>query len=439
MLAKGAAFAFTAALTCSFAATAQAGSFGIREQSTIGLGEAFAGAAAGQAGLGSMYWNPATMTNYAGTQMEANVAGIFPSAKVTPVLGTSPVLLGLGGIGASGNVIEPAALPSSYFSTQWNDRVWIGMGVNAPFGLLSSYPNNFAGQIYARDSTVRSVDINPSIAYKVNNWLSVGVGFQAMYFKTDLTQAVSPVPFAPNASLEGKDWGFGFTAGATITPMQGTTIGIGYRSSIGLDLTGGLTLGGAVAPLPAGYYPIKASVSLPDMLSVGISQTITPRLTLNGEFEWTNWSRLGRISVTGTAGPTTGLTLTQLPFNYGDGYYLSGGFNYAWSDRLTVRGGVGYEWSPISSTVRDLRVPDSDRVHTTIGLGYQWNERLSFNLAYSHIFSVGNGDVALVPGNPHYITGLPFVGSVDSSADIVSAGLSYKFGQAAAPVRLVTK
>lgn len=435
MFAKGAAFAFTTALTCTFAATAHAGSFGLREQSTIGLGQAFAGATAGQAGLGSMFWNPATMTNFAGTQMEANIAGIFPSAKVTPTVGTSPILLGLGGTGASGNVIEPAALPSSYFSTQWTDRVWIGMGVNAPFGLLSSYPNNFSGQIYARDSTVRSVDINPSIAYKVNNWLSVGVGFQALYFKTDLTQAVSPFPFAPNASLEGKDWGFGFTAGATITPMQGTVIGIGYRSSVGLDLTGGLTS----PTIPGGYASIKASVSMPDTLSVGISQTISPQLTLNGQFEWTNWSRLGLISVAGTAGPFSGLTLTQLPFNYQDGYYLSGGFNYAWSDRLTVRGGVGYEWSPISTTVRDLRVPDSDRVHATIGLGYQWNERLSFNFAYSHIFSVGNGDIALVPGNPHYITGVPFVGSVDSSADIVSAGISYKFGQAAAPVRLVTK
>lgn len=429
MLVKRGALAFAALSTGVFvmSSAAQAGSFALREQSTTGLGQAFGGAAAGAAGLGSMFWNPATMTAFAGTQFQGDLAGIMPYASATPTTGTSPLLMSIWGTSGTGDVIDDALVPTAYVSHQINDKLWVGLAVNAPFGLLSSYPTNYFGQTYARDSIVRSVDVNPSLGYKVNDWLSVGVGFQAMWFKTELTQGMSPLPYAATSSLAGDDWGFGATAGVTITPVNGTTIGIGYRSAVSLDLSGDLSLGSKTTTLPAGTYPIEAGLTLPDMVSVGITQVITPKLTVTGEFEWMNWSRLGDVMVTGTSGPTAGKTMADLPFRYGDSYYVSAGVNYAWDDKLTLRAGLGYEWSPISNDIRDLRVPDSNRVNLGLGLSYQWNDQLSLDFGYSHLFSVGDGDVSLVPGNPHYISGLPVVASIDSHADIVSIGLTYRF------------
>ncbi|GGE12266.1 aromatic hydrocarbon degradation protein [Aureimonas endophytica] len=409
------------------AEAAEAGGFLLREQSTIGMGQAFAGAAAGEAGLGSMYWNPATLTGNPGAQVEAGVAGLFPFADVTPATGTSPLLLRFGGSAASGDIVGDAALPSGYASYQLSDRLFVGLAANSPFGLSTSYPDDYAGQIYARASEVRSFDLNPNAALAVNDWLSLGVGIRAVYFKTELSQAVSPLPGAPSAKLDGDDWGIGMTAGLTLKPMEGTEIGVGFRSSVAETLRGSLALGGPVGRLPAGAYAVEAALDLPEQVTVGLHQALAPDLGLNAGFEWTNWSRLGSVPAVGTSGPTRGLTLTELPFRYKDGYYASVGADYRWNDALTVRAGAGYEWSPIDTSNRDLRLPDSDRVHLNVGLGYRWTENLSVDLAYSHIFTVGDGDVELTAGNPHYVTGLPFVGNVEARVDTVSAGLTYRF------------
>lgn len=408
-------------------AGAQAGSFALREQSTKGLGLANAGVTAGSGGVGSMYWNPATMTQFSGLQTQLNMAGIFPEADITPTTGTSPILLMLGGTGSSGDIAADAALPSAYLSYQLNDQIWLGLAVNSPFGLSTELPYNYSGQIYARKSKVLSVDINPTVAYKVNEWLSLGVGLQVMYFHTKLSQATSPFPFAPSAELKGDSWGVGATAGLTFTPFAGTQIGVGYRSAVQESLGGDLTLGARVSSLPAGAYGVNANLILPEQVSVGVSQVVTDQLTMHANFEWTNWSRLGHVTVTGTSGLTSGIPLTELPFEYNDGYYLAIGAEYRVNDQFTFRGGFGYEWSPIDIYNRDLRVPDANRVTLATGMTYQWSENLSFDLAYAYLFTTGNGDVSLTPGNPHYVTGLPFVGSVSSDVQLVSAGLTYKF------------
>lgn len=421
------ASAAAAALT---AGTASAGSFALREQSARGQGQAFAGAAAGQAGLGSMYWNPATMAAFEGFQVEMNLSGIFPYSDITPTTGTSPFLLGAGGTASTGDIALDAALPAGYVSYQLDDDVWIGLGLNTPFGLETKNPPNAPGQIYARTSEVISYNITPTIAWQVNDWLALGAGIEAMYFKTRLTQAMGIMPNAASADLQGDSWGVGFTLGFTLTPMDGTTIGVGYRSQIKQSLTGDINFGAPVSTslgtLPAGRYDVKSDLTLPDQITVGLSQDLTDDLTLNAGFEWTNWSVFNNFPVVGTSGITNGVEITDLPFEYDDGYYVSLGLEYDWTQQFTIRGGLGYEWSPISTRNRDLRLPDSNRIHASIGGSYNWTENLSLDFAYEHIFTTGDTDIKLDSDNPHY-AGLPYFGDVDSRVDIVSASLRYRF------------
>jgi len=415
----------TTALTTSGAAIA--GSFALREQSTRGQGLAFAGVAAGSAGLSSIYWNPAWMSGREGMQFEANASAILPYSNVTPQTGTSPLLLGLGGTGETGDIGSDTVLPSLYASYQLGEKAWLGLATNTPFGLSTKYEDPYAGQIYAKTSRVFSFNVNPSITFAVNDWLSIGAGMQVMYFSTDLSRSLSPVPYAPTAQLSGDDVGFGGTAGITITPFAGTEIGLGYRSPVGLNLTGDLNLQARSGALPAGTYPIEADITLPEIVTFGLRQQVTEQLALNAGFEWTNWSRLGTIPVKSASGPLTGATLTNLSFEYNDGYYASVGAEFDFNERWSMRGGLAYEWSPITTANRDLRLPDSDRVHAAVGASYTWKDKLTIDLAYTHIFTVGDGDVELTPGNPSYIAGLPFVGSVDSRVDLISIGASYKF------------
>ncbi|MGE4167013.1 MAG: OmpP1/FadL family transporter, partial [Xanthobacteraceae bacterium] len=111
---------------------ARAGGFAIREQSVVGQGASFAGVAAGGV-LSAMFWNPATVTQQPGMNVEIGVSAIVPKSSQSGVSS-------LGLTGLADNTGNSVLVPSSYFSWQLNDRFWIAVGVNAPFGLSVSFP-----------------------------------------------------------------------------------------------------------------------------------------------------------------------------------------------------------------------------------------------------------------------------------------------------------
>jgi long-chain fatty acid transport protein len=253
-----------------------------------------------------------------------------------------------------------------------------------------------------------------------------------MHFKVRLTQAVGAAPNAGTAILEGDDTAVGFTAGATIKPMAGTEIGIGYRSRVNPKLDG--TLFNSVATVD-----IDSNVKLPDQVTVGVRQKVNEDLTLLAGWEWTHWGLFSRFPVTRTS---TGATAATLAFDYRDSWFASLGAEYSWNRNLTLRAGLGFEKSPIKNDTRSVRLPDSDRIWTSLGASYKWNEKLSIDASYAHLFAK-SGTINVVPGNPVYL-GADFVGSTKSHVDIISVGVTYRWDdpKVAVPVvrpPLVTK
>uniref|UniRef100_UPI00195400FC OmpP1/FadL family transporter n=1 Tax=Serratia marcescens TaxID=615 RepID=UPI00195400FC len=142
--------------------------------------------------------------------------------------------------------------------------------------------------------------------------------------------------------IKGDSWGVGFTAGALITAPTGTTLGVGYRSSVHHDIDGSIGVPLlALAPL-AGQ--VRAKLNTPEKVTAGITQVISPVFRMSLGFEWDNWSRLGDV---GIVSKTLGVTVNHLPLRYKDGYTYSLGGEYDWSPNLTLRAGVSYEQSPI--------------------------------------------------------------------------------------------
>lgn len=406
-----------AALVCA-QGSAQAGAFGLREQSATGQGLSFAGVASGSGGGSSLFWNPATIGLIPGFQSEWHAAAIIPRSEITPVF-TLPA--GLAALGPSGDIGLDAVVPSSYTSYQLNDRWTIGFSTNAPFGLATKPNPIWAGQLYARTTSVFSFEAGPSVAYRVNDWLTVGAGVRAQYFKVRYFSAIGPSPtfpspFAPSAGLEGDGWGFGYSLGAVLTPFAGTTIGIGFRSAVEHELDGQFQYAG---------IPIRAGLVLPETVSVGLSQRFTDAFTLHATAEWTNWSRLGFPRVYGPTGALFG-PIPALPLDYDDGWFFSVGGEYRLNPAWTLRAGLGYEISPIDVENRSPRLPDADRIWLSLGATYNWSDQLSFDLGYTHIFSVGNTDINIAPGNPNF-RGAVFVADVDSSVDIISASVKYRW------------
>lgn len=426
--------AFAALLTMTIAA--HAGGFAVREQSAHAQGASYAGVAAGGS-LSSMFWNPATLTQVPGIQTEAVAAGVLPYSAHTVTNGT---FAALGGAGDSG---DDALVPSGYASWQINPSLWLGLSFNAPFGLTVSFPDAWAGRNYAGDTTLKTYNFTPSVAWRINDWISVGAGVQIQYAKADLATGLpvngfgAPPGLGQQLDVSGNGWGYGFTAGVTLTPTPTTIIGLGYRSAINQEIDGSLSL--PPGPLFSAPFSSPGSASteldLPDILTLGLRQRLGPQWTLLATVEWSNWSRLGTSNVlqaNGMPATVAGKAVT-LPFQYSDGWFYSLGAEYQWDERLTLRAGVGFEKSPITDMVRTPRLPDNDRYWLSAGLTYNVTKSLSLDFAYSHLFVKDTPiDISAASGNP-WFNGVTYVGSVDAQVDIISVGLKYRWDAAPPP------
>jgi long-chain fatty acid transport protein len=425
---------------CVTSIDANAGGLAVREQSAYGQGSSFAGIAAGGS-LSSMFWNPATMTQFAGIQSESVLSGILPYSTHSVTSGT------FAAFGGAGNSGIDALVPASYLSYQLNQQLWLGLSINAPYGLAVRFPDMWAGRNYAESSKLQTYNATPTIAYRFNDMVSVGVGVQIQYGKADLARGLPannagvPPGLTNVASIAGDGWGYGFTAGVTLTPTPTTTIGIGYRSAINQKISGTLTLpaGGIFTPgFGSTPGPVNTTLNLPDTITVGLRQRLTPQWTALAGFEWARWSRIGTSEILQSSGApaTVVATPVRVRFEWSDGWFASLGAEYQWNERLAVRGGLGFEKSPITDQVRTPLLPDNDRIWLSIGGTYKWSNKLSFDAAYSHIFVKDTPiNLSAASGNPSF-NGVTYIGSANSHVDIISVGLKYRWDEPAAPAKV---
>jgi long-chain fatty acid transport protein len=454
--------------------TAKAGGFAIMEQSTSGLGSAFAGIAAGS-DLSSIFWNPAAVSVAKGLEAEAGGSLILPDTHISGTATFEPAasLVPLPGLGSSvplsfldsngGELAKDALVPAMYAGVPLNDRLSVGFGFNGPFGLVTKPDNdNWAGQFEARTSRLRTYNFNPVASYRITPNLVVGAGAQVEYAKATLKSAfpnvaalVPPNPALnpnllrpdlanilfgganPNVVIDGDDFGVGYTLGILWNPLSGTDIGLGFRSSVEHTLDGGLS----VAQMPAlGRVKISTDLETPDIATASVRQRVSERVTLLGTVEWTNWSDANQVVVEARSNnpnfnAVAGKPVQVLPLHWHDGWFFSGGAEFQMNDSTTLRAGVAYEESPIqNATERTARDPDTNRVWLSLGAGYNWSATTTINLAYSHVFfedgSIdrttefeGLGDIRLL-------------GEAETDVDILSVSVKIKFGTTPAAVPL---
>lgn len=437
-----------AAATVSLAAllaagAASASSFAIRSgQSAEGLGMAYAGAASGGIGMGSMAWNPATITMFPGRNSQWNFTYLLPQGEYTPTRGTTVAVrpgvvlpnthplvggspLGTGELGGDG-----AFIPASYSAWQLNDRLWIGMTTGAPFGLRSKADNTYnAAQSYGRSAKVRSINVSPTIGYQLNDWISIGAALQVQYFKANLKQATGLTAAAGNAILDGDTIDFGYRFGVNLTPWQGTNIGIAYRSSIRQTLEGKFWL-------PNTVLPIKANLNLPDSVVFGVSQQINDQWQAHLGVEWTNWSRFRRIPI---VSQITGLPVNSLNFVYDDSWFFAAGLEYKYNRDLTLRAGAGYELSAVNDTNRTIYISDNDRLWLSAGLSYKFSEKINLDVGYTYIH-VNKARVNYTGGHPQQGQ-VFYAAEAKPQVHIMSAALTYRWDNPAEtiPVRPVVR
>lgn len=430
------------ALAALGAGHAVAGGFAVREQSAIGQGMSFAGSAA-YSSIGAMFWNSAAAANKDGLNAESGVAIILPDATLTgsatrsgagagPIAGDTSVAIGV-----------DAIVPSTYISYQFKNfdpNLFLGLAVNAPFGLKTEPENRWVGSEVSGASSLFTLNINPMLAYRLSEQLSVGVGAQVMFSKGILKFATGS-PNGPNSYFEGEDLAAGWTAGIMYSPTPSTRIGLGWRSQITTTLEGvqATTDGGAIAGVPGVARPGLASgvaseveIKLPDIVTLSIAQALSPNLRAMATVEWSNWSRIESLDLTSTStgssvlapglAATPGRLLGSIPTRWEDGWFFAFGLEYDVSKQLTVRTGGAYEISPVTrADQRVASIPDADRIWASAGFSYHLNPTTTIDFGYTHLF------VDDAPVDRRNISDtVRLVADLDASLDIVSLGVRMK-------------
>jgi len=223
----------------------------------------------------------------------------------------------LGGNGDDGG--EPALVPNLFYMHSFSDKWSAGIGITAPNGLATEYDSGWVGRYYGLRSELATLNINPSVAYKINDQWSLGVGVSFERAEAELTSAIdwgtglavaevpgfTPQGFDGTVKIEGDDWGYGANIGLIFEPLAGTRLGLHYRSKIDHTLEGDATFNTPAAVLATGVPQSRgridtsasAEVSLPETVSLSAYHAFNDRWAILADATWTKWSRLEELRV----------------------------------------------------------------------------------------------------------------------------------------------
>lgn len=406
-----------------------AAGFALIEQSASGMGNAFAGGGAVAEDASTIFFNPAGMTYIEGTQVVGAMHLINPNADFNNKNSVTGSLRPLGDEGP--NAGDLAFVPNLYYKRDISDSLKLGLGVNSPFGLKTEYDKNWMGRFQAIKSDLKTININPALAFKVNDQLSLGAGVSAMWIQAELTSAVNyrhptlPVSFGEGYTrVKGEDWGFGYNLGAIYQITPDTRVSLAFRSKVDQHLDGDVKFKRPAA-LPAPFVAatpngdVRADVTLPETLSLSAFSKVNDTWDVMGDITWTRWSRFKELAVYRESG--TLLSSTQE--NWDNTLRYSLGVNYHYSDKLKLRAGLAYDEEAIRSQYRTARIPGNDRKWLALGAGWQATPSTKLDVGYAHLFisdaKIDDNQLTSAKGR--------LSGEYDGSVDILSLQVTHNF------------
>lgn len=366
------------------ASTAFAAGFQLTEQSSLGLGRAYAGAGIVGDDLSAVHYNPAGMTLLPGTQIQAGTVYIDVDAEYSGNDGTE-----------NNGRMKGQFIPTGYTTYQVNDKLWLGFGMTVPFGMGTHYGRDWAENTSGTSAKIYTFDMNPSFAYKISDFISVGAGISVQYAKAHLGQAVVVNEMIPaHGKVEGDSWDWGFNFGIMISPTDTMRFGLAYRSSIEHNAEGHTKI---TFPLPADVngmsVDMETTIETPATLMLTGTWEATQDLRLSALIRWAEWSNFDTLKLEN--GSFMGMDVsTEIDNDWQDTWLFSVGTDYRINDAWTVRGGIAYETGAVDDEKKRVAViPDTDRLWLSLGASYHWSKQLQFDVAATMLKGIGNRDL----------------------------------------------
>lgn len=420
------------------AATARAQGFGVYEQSACMTGRGGAGVAAPCSDGSAVYFNPAGLS--------------FTSRELG---------LGAGLIGPRGDFTDNTTglvtelnkkwypVPNIYFSTPFRQRWALGIGVFAPYGLTTDWPETSQGRFLGYKSVVQGVYVQPTVAFKVNDNLSIGGGVDITYLNVELRQRLDLAsqtllvhPVLGRLTFAQLNLVCPAAACGTVRPgtefadlqLKGTSVHAGVHLGVLARATDRLSLGarwmsgqrvavdsgevttrqipvpGVRVPVttPAGvaFVPVdtalqgqfatggrllsgqtaRTELPLPDQFVVGAAVQATSRLKLLVDYQFTRWSMFDRLEI---VGPETGLGTTGVVEDYRNTNGVRIGAEVNLTKAAVLWAGLDAHGAAAPPQTVTPNLPEGVRQEYTVGLGVNVSPRARIDFAYMFLTQDG--------------------------------------------------
>lgn len=365
------------------AGQAHSAAFQLAEQNATGLGRAYSGEGAIGDNASVLGRNPAAMTLLKRPALSLGAIHVNPEIDVEGKPTPTQAGQAAGLPTQSDDIGDSAVVPFFYYVQPLNEQWTAGFGAFTNYGLSTTYQDNhFAGEA-AGSTSLETINLNPSIAFKANKHISIGAGFNAVYADAEIIRhagilvAGNPAPSSTEVvNLTGDDWGYGWNLGILLEADDNNRWALTYRSEVDLTLEGDFsnTLQGIKSPG-------SVDLTLPAIAEVSGFHQIQPNWALHYGVMWTEWSSFKELKAVSPQGDQ----LFQKEEGFDNSWRVSAGATHQLNDQWTLRGGIAYDQSPVPESARSISIPDVDRTWYTLGATYAYNQNLSFDAAFAFL------------------------------------------------------
>jgi long-chain fatty acid transport protein len=342
--------------------TALAGGLYLNEFGTPSMGVAGAGANAVASDASTSFHNAAGMTRIKGTELMGTAGLLNATVKFDPDSDT-PIPGGDGG-DAGG----PAPIVGGFFVHSLSDKWKLGANLITISGAILDYDDDWTGRYLNTEVKLLTMTFYPSIAYRVNNWLSLGGGPQVMYANLEIKAKAPPPNGIGEVKIDGDDFAYGFGLGALFEVSDRTRFGIVYQSEIEPEFSGDVKFSGGAVNADAG---VDTKIPLAQFIKVSGYHELNDRWALLGTVGWEDWSAFKEVNI------STGRGSQKIPRDWHDTWKFAAGVHFRPVDKWLLQLGFSYDSSPVDSDDRTPDMPIDRQIRYATGVQYKWSDRLS--------------------------------------------------------------
>jgi long-chain fatty acid transport protein len=345
-----------------FSETAWAGGLYISEFGTPSMGVASAGAQAAASDASTSFHNPAGMTRLNGKQLMVTGGLLYSTVKFDPDSDT-PIP---GGDGGDAGGLAP--LLGAFYVHSLTDDLKLGANIISITGAVLDYDDDWAGRYLNTEVTLLSVTFNPTLAYRITDWLSVGGGPQIMYANLEMKTKVPPPNGTGEVKIDGDDVAFGYDVGALFELGEKSRLGILYQSEIEPEFSGDVKISGGAVNADAGT---DTKITLARFIRISGYHELNDRWALLGSIGWEDWSAFKNINISTDRGSQ------KIPRDWDDTWKFAAGVHFKPVEKWLLQVGFSYDTSPVDSDDRTPDMPMDRQIRYAAGAQYQWSEKLS--------------------------------------------------------------